>query len=94
MDKTNVFIDKTNVFFNDGYNNQQIKPADFLLFQQKRMMTFLFKTFLIELEEMMDEHLISEEYFKKQRKTILDIANSDMREFEEIIDKLDIKYKQ
>ncbi len=76
------------------YNNQQINPTDFLLFQQKRMMTFLFKTFLIELEEMMNEHLISEEYFRKQRKTILDDANNSFREFGEYLDKFDIKYKQ
>lgn len=79
---------------NNRFLNEQITPANSLLFQQKRMMTSLFKIFLFELEEMLDEHLISEEYFKQQRKIILDLANSHMREFEDYLDKFNIKFKQ
>lgn len=56
-------------------------------------MTYLFKTFLVELEEMVDEQLISEEYFRKQRKKILDQANLHFREFEEHLSKMDINFK-
>ena len=74
--------------------NEQITPANSLLFQQKRMMTSLFKMFLFELEEMLNEHLISDEYFRQQRKAILDAANSHMREFEDYLGKFNIKFKQ
>lgn len=73
--------------------NEQITPASSLLFQQKRMITSLFKMFLFELEGMLDEHLISEEYFRQQRKVILDTANSHMREFEDYLDKFRINFK-
>ena len=74
--------------------NEQITPANSLLFQQKRMITSLFKVFLFELEEMLDEHLISDEYFRQQRKVILDLANSHIREFEDYLGKFNIKFKQ
>lgn len=73
-----------------GFNE---KPSQFLLFQQKRMMTFLFKSFLFELEDLRDHGLMSEEYFEKRRKWILDQANSSFREFEDYLNKFDIKFK-
>lgn len=88
-------MEKVYNFDNKGASTQSSSPdaKSFLLFQQKRLTTFLFKFFLNELEEMKDENLISEEYFKKQRKFILDSANSGMREFEMELDKFIIKFK-
>lgn len=85
-----------NLSRNGDYKNGNGKPtpSDFLLFQQKRMSTFLFKMFLVELEGMLKEGLISEEYFNKLRKSILDRANAGFREFEEYLSKFDIRFKR
>lgn len=71
----------------------QFDPVQLLLFKQKRTITFLFKIFLSELEDMVDNGLIGEDYFKKQRKFILDYGNSAIREFEDELNKYDIKTK-
>ena len=76
-----------------NYYSQNTDPSDFLLFQHKRMLTFLFKSFLIELEDMRAANLISEEYFYKRRKEILDQSNNFFREFEEYLLKFNIGYK-
>ena len=76
---------------NRNFNIQN--PKDFLLFQQKRMSAFLFKSFLVELEDLRDDGMISEEYFEKRRKWILDAAGSSSREFEEYLNKFDIRFK-
>ena len=68
-------------------------PKNFLLFQQKRMSAFLFKSFLVELEDLRDDRIISEEYFEKRRKWILDQAGNMSREFEEYLNKFDIRFK-
>lgn len=57
------------------------------------MMTFLFKSFLFELEDLRDNGIISEQYFEKRRKWILDAAGSSAREFEEYLNKFKIEYK-
>lgn len=75
------------------YKNK-ISPQDFLLFQQKRMSASLFKFFLVELEGLVEDGLISEEYYNKKRKIILDIAGNNYREFEEYISKLNIRFKK
>lgn len=75
-------------------SNGKLSPADFLLFQQKRMSTFLFKMFLVELEGMLKEGLISEEYFSKIRKKILDVHGNNYREFEEYLSKFDIRFRR
>ena len=76
-----------------NYYGQNTDPSDFLLFQYKRTLTFLFKSFLLELEELEEEGLISEEYFKKRRKEILDMANNFFRDFEDVLLKFDIRHK-
>ncbi|MEK6883397.1 MAG: hypothetical protein AABY22_27465, partial [Nanoarchaeota archaeon] len=68
-------------------------PKNFLLFQQKRMSAFLFKSFLTELEDLRNVGIISEEYFEKRRKWILDAAGNSSREFEEYLNKFDIRFK-
>lgn len=74
-------------------NNGKVTPGDFLLFQHKRMITFLFKQFLIELEELLAEGLISDDYFNSQRKAILDRGNNFIREFEDHLNKCDIRFR-
>ncbi len=81
--------------FNIGSSRENgATPEEFLLFQQKKAMSFMFKMFLNELESMKDENLISEDYFKKQRKLILDTGNNFLREFEEQLDKFEIRFKR
>lgn len=94
MEKVFNFNGIGNNNFNNSYNNKHLSPAKMLLFQNKRVITFLFKLCLDELEGMKDENLISEEYFRKQRKFILDSANSGIRDFETELDKFIIKFKQ
>ncbi len=83
-----------------NFNNKSVVQNDrpdaksFLLFQNKRSITFLFKLFLTELEGMRDENLISDEYFKKQRKLVLDRSNVFIREFEDELNKFEIKFKR
>ena len=88
--------------YNKEYNHLNIgnardkgtSPEEFLLFQQKKAMAFMFKMFLNEMESMKDDSLISDEYFKKQRKLILDTGNNFLREFEEELSKFEIKFKR
>lgn len=56
-------------------------------------MTFLFKSFLFELEDLRDNGIISEQYFEKRRKWILDRAGDSFREFEDHLNKFKIEYK-
>ncbi len=57
------------------------------------MSAFLFKSFLVELEDLRNTGIISEEYFEKRRKWILDTAGNSSREFEEYLNKFDIQFK-
>lgn len=57
------------------------------------MITFMFKSFLVELEDLKDNNLISDEYFEKRRKWILDTSGNMFREFEDHLNKFKIEYK-
>lgn len=74
-----------------SFKNNDLTPLkgdDFLFFHHKRMITFLFKTYLLELEGFMNDGLISEEYYYKRRKEILDQSNNFVREFSDHLDRV------
>ena len=73
--------------------NSEGKAKEFLHFQQRRKITNLYKQFLFILEDLRDEHGLSDQAYEKSRKRILDHGNDTIREMEENIDKFDVFLK-
>ena len=69
------------------------KAKEFLRFQNKRKVISLCKSFLVLLEDVKDEpDRLTDEYYQKLRKKVLDGGNDAIREFDEYTDKLDISF--
>ena len=89
---------------------------DYLRFQIKRAVTTLFKQFLLQLEELGENHdealgrlyeklpeeykkyvdladYFSEEQGERWRKKVLDIGNETIRNLDDIINRLEVKFK-
>ena len=65
-----------------------------LKFQISRKTRGMAKCFLVILEELLDDSIVTEEQFKRFRKKILDETGSSERELDSLIDKLEISLKQ
>jgi len=61
-----------------------IKLKEYILFQNKRKVTNLYKNFLIILEDLREDgYNISDERYQRLRKRVLDSGNDSIRQFEE-----------
>lgn len=63
---------------------ENIKLKEYILFQNKRKITNLYKNFLIILEDLREDgYNISDERYQRLRKRVLDCGNDSIRQFEE-----------
>lgn len=63
---------------------ENIKLKEYILFQNKRKVTNLYKNFLIILEDLREDgYNISDERYQRLRKRVLDCGNDSIRQFEE-----------
>lgn len=63
---------------------ENIKLKEYILFQNKRKVTNLYKNFLIILEDLREDgYNISDEKYQRLRKRVLDCGNDSIRQFEE-----------
>lgn len=67
---------------------------DFLRLQIRRSMMNISKEFLVILEELKADNVISEDYYQKLRSKILGSANDKIRDWEEVIKGLDIEIRK
>lgn len=70
------------------------KIDEIILFQIRRNIINLFKSFLIILNDLASNNILNQEDFAKYRKKILDDGNSKIREIEELFSNLEINIKQ
>jgi predicted esterase YcpF (UPF0227 family) len=68
------------------------KAKEFLNFQSKRKIISLCKNFLVLLEDVKDDGCMSDEYYQKLRKKVLDDGNDAVREIEEYHNRLNITF--
>jgi len=64
---------------------------EYILFQNKKKISNLYKSFLIIIEDLKAEnHSISDDKYQRIRKRVLDAGNDAIRQFEEEIDNIKI----
>ncbi len=73
--------------------NSSLGLDGILKFQISRKTRGMAKSFLVILEELLDDKDITEEQFKRARKVVLDCAGESERELDSLIDKLYISLK-
>lgn len=75
----------------DVFTDDKVK--DLVKFQINRQIKNLFKTFLLNLEDLQDDFNIPDYIYAQQRKRILDAGNNTIRELEELLNSLKIEFK-
>ena len=70
------------------------KAKQFAIFQVNRKVTNLYKQFLFILEDLQEQgYNIPDEQFQRIRKRVLDHGNDAIREIEDCLKDLDIRFK-
>ena len=74
--------------------NTEDRAKEFLQFQIEKHIKYLFKSYLVLLEEFKDDNILSEEYYSKLRKEILTNGNNSIRELADYLERFDIYFKR
>lgn len=72
-------------------DERQNVASDLLKFQVNRCLTNQAKSFLVILEDLLEETMSFN--YNKKRKVVLDNLNNNIREIEQLLEKLDVRLK-